>query len=265
MLSYGEERRKIPGVAVLAATRPMIISTLEAAAVPYRALLVQDDYALPKVRPPIVLDTAEFSTLELAQILCNFNAGRMEGWTAGKPLPVIAFVRPHDYAHHRLLATSAAVVAVMGAPVDPYGFAVYLRRFANEADDQEREEQEAQKLQSADTATLRAARKRRVATHSCKIWFGSVTDPALPQTCPDRAKLLTILAGAAKLQDVSDAYSLSRSSFFRFMKVVCDTLAIPRPTTAQSAERWRMTLLDALDAPPHSTPLLPSTTVLTPK
>lgn len=223
------ERRASPGVAVLSAHAPTVAPVLQAAGIPYRPLLIQEGFGLPKMRPPIMLEAAGLGVLDLAHVLCNFNAGAMDGWKAGTPLPIVAVVAPDAYAHHRLLATSPAVAAVMALPPDPLVIACYLHRFGLA-------------WQGAHAGEKQAGASREI------MWFG-VPDPRLPETCPDLAKLLVTLSRANKLQDAVAAYSMSRANFFRFMGRVCDALALTRPAGAQGVERWVKTLISALEAP----------------
>lgn len=214
------ERRTALGVAVLSMKTPTVISTLQQVGIAYRALLVQERCVLPKMRPPIVLDTIGMSPLDLARVLDNMAAGRVDGCKTGAWFPTIAVADPLAYAHHRLLACCPAVVAVMAAPGDPRTLPLLVRWLGSSAAD----------------------------VRTGPLWY-DLAKPALPDPPPDLCGLLVALAGAAKLHDAAAAFNVSRATFFRRLDTVCDALALTRPQPGHPAARWVVTLLDALDAP----------------
>jgi hypothetical protein len=214
------ERRTALGVAVLSIKTPPVISTLQQAGIAYRALLVQEHGGLPKMRPPVVLDTIGMSPLDLARVLDNMAAGRVDGGKTVASLPTIAVADALAYAHHRLLACCPAIVAVMAAPGNPETLPLLVRWLGSS------------------TADVRTG----------PLWYDLVKPP-LPDPPPDLCGLLIALAGAAKLHDAAAAFNVSRATFFRRLDTVCDALALTRPQPGHQADRWLETLLNALNAP----------------
>ncbi len=220
MVAFMIERRQVQGVVVLSSRYSTCSQALAEMGIPHRTLPIQDGFELPAMRPPILLDTEGMNTLDLARVLHNVNAGRMHGWKAGHPIPVIAVVRPTMYAHHYLLACSPSVATVMALPLDAHTLSIYIRRLGPS--------------QSVECSGV--------------LWFG-VVEPQLPMPRPDLAAILVALAGASKLQDAAARCNVSKATFFRWLGFVCDALGLTRPSAGQPAARWLITLLDALDLP----------------
>jgi hypothetical protein len=158
--------------------------------------------------------------LDLARVLENLAAGRAGSGKGGTPLPTIAVVAPEAFAHQRLLACCAAIVAVVAAPAKPRTLTILVRQSgAGPADAQDG-----------------------------ALWFG-LTEPVLPEPRPELCGLLVALDSAVKLQDAAAALSISRATLFRRLDIVCAALAITRPKQCQLAEHWLKTLLEALNVP----------------